>query len=236
MAPPAGESPLKQVNKAGQPKRSKLQASWDELAANPQLFAADTAPAPTRYFSEFYCLRPNRTVQEAALASIPDEDLVGKYRVSSAGRLRDLAARNLTDFLSLCAQNNVSELFIGGVKVLKDAPPADVTRSNAVEASGRSTLLSLTTSALTSRVPQTLVPLLRHIFARDLPKTEQDVMTVLAGSAERHDQVFSVRPQGSHRLSRRADCSSARRTWCLLSIRHCGTTGCQVCRILTGQP
>ncbi|BGO98531.1 hypothetical protein NBRC10513v2_002925 [Rhodotorula toruloides] len=144
MAPALGESPLKQVNKAGQPKRSKLQASWDDLATNPQLFTTDNSPLPTRYFSEFYCLRPNRTVQDAALAGISDEDLLGKYRT------------------------NISELFIGGIKVLKDAPPADVTRSNA-----------------------TLILFLRHISARNFSNQEQDVMTVLAGSAERHDQVFS---------------------------------------------
>ncbi|BGP31189.1 hypothetical protein JCM10296v2_002953 [Rhodotorula toruloides] len=144
MAPALGESPLKQVNKAGQPKRSKLQASWDDLATNPQLFTTDDSPLPTRYCSEFYCLRPNRTVQDAVLAGISDEDLLGKYRT------------------------NVSELFIGGIRVLKDAPPADVTRSNA-----------------------TLIPFLRHVFARALSNQEQDVMTVLAGNAERHDQVFS---------------------------------------------
>ncbi|CDR43369.1 RHTO0S08e00826g1_1 [Rhodotorula toruloides] len=146
MAPSLGESPLKQVNKAGQPKRSKLQASWDDLATNPQLFATDNSPLPTRYCSEFYCLRPNRTVQNAALAGISDGDLLGKYRT------------------------NVSELFIGGIKILKDAPPADVTRSNAVE---------------------TLIPFLRHVFARNFSNKEQDVMTVLGGDAERHDQVFS---------------------------------------------
>ncbi|BGP23834.1 hypothetical protein Rt10032_c05g2448 [Rhodotorula toruloides] len=167
MAPAVGESPLKQVNKAGQPKRSKLQASWADLATDPQLFATDNSPLPTRYFSEFYCLRPNRTVQDAALQGISNADLLGKYRT------------------------NVSELFVGGIKVLKEAPPADVTRSNAIEASRPPFPLLISHIQDNLSLLQTLIPFLRHVFARNFSNKEQDVMTVLAGSAERQDQVFS---------------------------------------------
>lgn len=84
---PQIESPLKQVNQAGAPKRSKLDQCWHDLSHLPTLFTAGAAgentatPPPKRYFSELFCLRPSRTTEEKALASLSNEDLLGPYKV-----------------------------------------------------------------------------------------------------------------------------------------------------------
>lgn len=85
--PPNTNSPLKQVNQAGQPKRSKLDAGWHDLTHNPTLFTDSNqhnVPPPKRYFSEFFCLNPNRATQDNALAALSNDDLLGPYKVSSS--------------------------------------------------------------------------------------------------------------------------------------------------------
>ncbi|GAA5866411.1 hypothetical protein JCM3774_004672 [Rhodotorula dairenensis] len=115
--PPASQSlpvqsPLKQVNQQGAPRRSKLDACWHDLSHNPTLFTAahqSGTPPPKRYFSEFFCLNPSRTAQENALAALSNSDLLGEYK------------------------NNISLLFIHAVRTLKEAKPDDTCRSHAVE-------------------------------------------------------------------------------------------------------
>ncbi|GAA5986619.1 hypothetical protein JCM10908_003826 [Rhodotorula pacifica] len=118
-APAPTESPLKQVNQAGAPKRSKLDACWHDLTHNPTLFTATPGastspsaayvPPPKRYFSEFFCLKPSRAAQDKALASLSNQDLLGPYK------------------------NNISLLFVHAVRTLKEAKPDDTCRSHAVE-------------------------------------------------------------------------------------------------------
>lgn len=76
------QSPLKQVNQQGAPKRSKLDSCWHDLSHNPTLFTSPSAtPPPKRYFSEFFCLNPSRAAQEKALAALSNADLLGAYKV-----------------------------------------------------------------------------------------------------------------------------------------------------------
>ena len=85
--PPNTDSPLKQVNHAGQPKRSKLDACWHDLTHLPTLLSDNnqcSVPPPKRYFSEFFCLNPNRSTQDRALAALSNEDLLGPYKVRSS--------------------------------------------------------------------------------------------------------------------------------------------------------
>lgn len=84
---PNADSPLKQVNHAGQPKRSKLDACWHDLTHLPTLFSDNnqcSVPPPKRYFSEFFCLNPNRSTQDRALAALSNQDLLGPYKVPSS--------------------------------------------------------------------------------------------------------------------------------------------------------
>ncbi|GAA5918518.1 hypothetical protein JCM6882_001364 [Rhodosporidiobolus microsporus] len=141
-----GQSPLKQVNQAGAPKpKSKLEASWLEWATNPQLFAGPDSPSPARYFADFFCLKPQVKVENEALAKLGDADLAGPYK------------------------NNVAQLFVNAVKVLKESEKDDVSRSNVIE---------------------TLIPLLRNLLARKFDNYSFTVRTLLAGSLEKSDQVF----------------------------------------------
>ncbi|BGP15057.1 hypothetical protein JCM10213_002799 [Rhodosporidiobolus nylandii] len=145
-AAPLGPSPLKQLNQAGAPPpKSKLEASWDELVSNPLLFTADGAPSPTRYFAEFFCLKPQRRVQEEALRRLSNKELSGACR------------------------NNISQLFVNAVKVLKEAERDDVSRSNVIE---------------------TLIPFIRDIIPRTFDNYSHTILTLLVGSLEKSDQVF----------------------------------------------
>ncbi|GAA6046333.1 hypothetical protein JCM3770_004868 [Rhodotorula araucariae] len=67
-------------------------------------------------------------------------------------------------------QHNISLLFYNAVRVLKSAPAHDVTRSNAVE---------------------TLISLCCDVLGRTYPDQSADVVSVLAGSLDRADQVFT---------------------------------------------
>ncbi|GAA5854667.1 hypothetical protein JCM8547_004929 [Rhodosporidiobolus lusitaniae] len=109
-AQPVGPSPLKQLNQTGAPPpRSKLEASWDELSSNPSLFSAPDAPSPARYFAEFFCLKPQRKLQEAALAKLSVQELTGPYK------------------------ENISHLFVNAVRVLKESERSDVSRLNVID-------------------------------------------------------------------------------------------------------
>ncbi|GAA5923501.1 hypothetical protein JCM3775_000407 [Rhodotorula graminis] len=145
MASPPLASPLKQVNTQGKAPPSKLEHSWHQLAHNPLLFT-QLQRDPRRWFADLFCLKPSLNVQQSALDRLSPADLAGPY------------------------QHNVSLLFSNAVDVLKSAPPADVTRSNAIE---------------------TLIPFCRNVLGREYPDQSEDVLSVLAGSVERRDQVFT---------------------------------------------
>ncbi|GAA6004895.1 hypothetical protein JCM10207_008445 [Rhodosporidiobolus poonsookiae] len=143
---PPGASPLKQVNQAGAPPpKSKLVACWDDLSTDSSLFTKPNAPAPARYFSEFFCLKPQLKAQKAALARLRSEDLAGAYK------------------------NNVSQLFVNAVRILKEADREDVSRSNVIE---------------------TLIPFLLDVLPRKFDNYSYTVLTLLAGSVDKSDQVF----------------------------------------------
>ncbi|BGP39069.1 hypothetical protein JCM10449v2_003007 [Rhodotorula kratochvilovae] len=146
MAAPLA-SPLRQLNTQGHAPQSKLQHSWHALTHNPLLFTqGNPAPSPDRWFADFFCLKPSAKAQSTALAALSTLDLTGPY------------------------QHNISLLFSNAVRVLKSAPAADVTRSNAVE---------------------TLIPLCRDVLGRRYPDQSEDVLAVLAGGLDRSDQVFT---------------------------------------------
>lgn len=145
-APAAAESPLKQVNQAGAPKKSKLDSCWHDLTHRPTLFTATdlestaNVPPPKRYFSEFFCLKPNRATEESALAALSNEDLLGPYKVSPSGfppetLVRGTLNRSKRLTRANLGQNNVSLLFTHAVRTLKEAKSDDTCRSHALEVS-----------------------------------------------------------------------------------------------------
>ncbi|GAA5892010.1 hypothetical protein JCM5296_004660 [Sporobolomyces johnsonii] len=79
-------------------------------------------------------------------------------------------ARLSTENLLGPYKNNVTHFFTNAVKILKDSDRDDVKRSNVIE---------------------TLFPFLRDVLNRSYSNYSFEIMTMLAGSLERSDQVFT---------------------------------------------
>lgn len=199
-ASPALASPLLQVN-ADQlgPLPTKFGSSWQELCQNPTLFAGQTPATAARFFQDLFCLRVNAHVLVEHISQLEIEDLLGKYRVSSAAfcdLVEGMSKRTGANRASpgRAAQNNVTQLFTNAVKILKEADKSDIRRVNVVEVSSRDNS-ALPGADRCPAVPQTLIPFLRNVLARRYSNFSFDVMTLLAGSLERSDSVFTVRSE-----------------------------------------
>ncbi|KAL8290109.1 hypothetical protein RQP46_003048 [Phenoliferia psychrophenolica] len=136
-----------------------------------QLNAAAAGPLPTKFASSWTQLTTNPTLfagQTPAASARFFQDLFC-LRVNAHVLVEHLDQLELDDLVDKY-RNNVTQLFTNAVKVLKESDKSDTRRDNVVE---------------------TLIPFLRNVLARRYSNFSFDVMTLLAGSLERSDSVFT---------------------------------------------
>ncbi|GAA5882056.1 hypothetical protein JCM16303_005580 [Sporobolomyces ruberrimus] len=100
-------SPLKRLNTAGAPRpKSKLASHWESWSTDPD---HATTLDPVKYYREFFCLTPNRTVEQEAIAKLTRDELLGTYK------------------------NNVSILLVTAVEILKETQKDTLVQANIVQ-------------------------------------------------------------------------------------------------------